>query len=51
MLFRSIDWALVDALTPYGGVRIEDDLVVTGDAPGAVRNLTREHLPVGGGRA
>ncbi len=50
-LAGDIDWALVDALTPYGGVRIEDDLVVTGDAPGAVRNLTREHLPLGGGAA
>lgn len=46
-----IDWALVDALTPFGGVRIEDDLVVVGEAEGAVRNLTREHLPAGGGRA
>ena len=34
-----IDWALVDRLQPYGGIRIEDDVLVTGD--GAV-NLTRE---------
>ena len=46
-----IDWKLVDALVPFGGVRIEDDLVVEGDGAGAVRNLTREHLPVGGGLA
>jgi len=45
---RLVDWALVDALAPLGGVRIEDDIhVVGGDA--VVRNLTREQLPVGGG--
>jgi Xaa-Pro dipeptidase len=39
-----VDWALVEALAPLGGVRIEDDLhVVGGDA--GTRNLTREHLP------
>ncbi len=43
-----VDWGLVDVLAPLGGVRIEDDVYVTG---GAVRNLTREHLPVGGGPA
>ena len=42
-----VDWALVDALTPFGGVRIEDDLLVTG--PEEHRNMTREHLPRGGG--
>jgi Xaa-Pro dipeptidase len=43
-----IDWKLVGALTDLGGVRIEDDLLVT---PGAhtTRNFTREHLPLGGG--
>jgi Xaa-Pro dipeptidase len=47
---KLVDWALVDALAPLGGVRIEDDIhVVGGDA--VVRNLTREHLPVGGGWA
>lgn len=35
------DWALIDALAPYGGVRVEDDVVVTGDGH---RNLTRPHL-------
>jgi Xaa-Pro dipeptidase len=45
---KLVDWGLVDALAPLGGVRIEDDIhVVGGDA--VVRNLTREHLPVGGG--
>ncbi len=45
-----VDWSLVDALTPFGGIRIEDDLFVAGDAPGAVENLTRPVLPVGGGQ-
>ena len=45
-----VDWNTVDALTPLGGVRIEDDILVTGgDDP--IRNLTREHLPTGGGPA
>jgi Xaa-Pro dipeptidase len=47
---KLVDWGLCDALAPLGGVRIEDDIhVVGGDA--VVRNLTREHLPVGGGWA
>ena len=37
-----IDWKVVERLKRFGGVRIEDDLVVTKD--GAV-NLTREFLP------
>ena len=41
-----IDWKLVDALALLGGVRIEDDLVVTATG---TRNLTREVLPRGGG--
>ncbi len=43
-----IDWPLCDELAQLGGVRIEDDLVVTG-GPQVTRNLTRELLPVGGG--
>jgi Xaa-Pro dipeptidase len=43
----SVDWKLVDAMAPLGGVRIEDDIVV--GRRDATRNLTREHLPVGGG--
>jgi Xaa-Pro dipeptidase len=35
----SVDWARVDAFRPYGGIRIEDDVVCTGDAP---LNLTRD---------
>ncbi|MCL2450025.1 MAG: Xaa-Pro dipeptidase [Polyangiaceae bacterium] len=42
-----VDWAAVDALAPLGGARIEDDLAITGEG---ARNLTREQLPVGGGR-
>ncbi|MEO0974322.1 MAG: M24 family metallopeptidase, partial [Pseudomonadota bacterium] len=36
---QHVDWSLVDALTPYGGIRIEDDVVATAHGP---RNLTRE---------
>jgi Xaa-Pro dipeptidase len=43
-----VDWRIVDALSPLGGVRIEDDLYVAG-GDAVVRNLTREHLPSGGG--
>jgi len=46
----SVDWARVDAVAGLGGARIEDDIVVTG-GPEVIRNLTREHLPVGGGRS
>lgn len=38
----AVDSGVVEALAPYGGVRIEDDVLCTADAP---RNLTREHLP------
>jgi Xaa-Pro dipeptidase len=41
-----VDWRLVDALAPLGGVRIEDDLLVLEHG---VRNFTREALPTGGG--
>lgn len=34
-----IDWARVDALRPFGGIRIEDNVVALPDGP---RNLTRE---------
>ncbi len=45
-----IDWRVVEELVPLGGVRIEDDLIVTGGAS-VIRNLTREVLPHGGGAA
>ena len=35
----SVDWNRVDAFRPYGGIRIEDDVVCTADAP---INLTRD---------
>ena len=36
---NSVDWSRVDAFRPYGGIRIEDDVLCTPDAP---LNLTRE---------
>lgn len=35
----AINWEKVETLMPYGGIRIEDNMVVTGGTP---RNLTRE---------
>jgi Xaa-Pro dipeptidase len=35
----AINWEKVDALAPYGGIRIEDNMLVTSGEP---RNLTRE---------
>lgn len=35
-------WNLIDELVPFGGMRIEDDVLVTSAAP---RNITREFLP------
>ncbi|MDF2696423.1 MAG: Xaa-Pro dipeptidase PepQ [Labilithrix sp.] len=43
---KLVDWNLVEALSPLGGIRIEDDVLVTSAGP---RNFTREVLPVGGG--
>ncbi len=37
-----VDWALVERLTPCGGIRVEDDVFVGKDG---VRNLTRPELP------
>jgi Xaa-Pro dipeptidase len=34
-----VDWNAIETLRPFGGVRIEDDVVV---AAGGIRNLTRE---------
>jgi Xaa-Pro dipeptidase len=45
-----VHWSVVSDLAVMGGVRIEDDVVVTGGS-GVMRNLTREVLPVGGGAA
>ncbi len=38
----TVDWKLVEALKPFGGVRVEDDLFVLA---GGVENVTREFLP------
>lgn len=40
----AVDWKRIDAFRPYGGIRIEDDVVCTGDAP---INLTRDAFAVG----
>jgi Xaa-Pro dipeptidase len=42
---KLVDWSLVDALAPLGGIRIEDDVLVTA---AGTRNFSREVLPVGG---
>jgi Xaa-Pro dipeptidase len=34
-----IDWAVVEELKPYGGVRIEDNVATTADKP---ENMTRD---------
>jgi Xaa-Pro dipeptidase len=36
------NWPLIDALAPFGGIRVEDNVVVTAQGH---RNLTRERLP------
>jgi Xaa-Pro dipeptidase len=38
----AFDWKRIDALAPCGGIRVEDNVLVTADGH---RNLTREHLP------
>jgi Xaa-Pro dipeptidase len=42
---KLVDWNVVEALSPFGGIRIEDDLLVLSKG---VRNFTREVLPIGG---
>ncbi len=36
------NWKLIDELRPYGGIRIEDNIVVRAEGP---QNLTRQYLP------
>ncbi len=38
----SINWNKIETMKPFGGIRIEDDIVVTESGH---RNLTREYLP------
>jgi Xaa-Pro dipeptidase len=38
----AFDWKQIDELSPLGGIRIEDNVVVTSEGH---RNLTRPHLP------
>ena len=38
----SVDWQRVEYFKPYGGIRIEDEVVCTDGEP---ENLTRPHLP------
>ena len=42
---KLVDWNKVEALAHFGGIRIEDDLLVLDKG---VRNFTREVLPIGG---
>jgi len=39
---RAFNWDEIDELLPCGGIRVEDNILVTSDGH---RNLTREHLP------
>jgi Xaa-Pro dipeptidase len=38
----AFNWGLIDALLPHGGIRIEDDVAVTGDGPD---DLSRPFVP------
>ena len=38
----AFNWELIDRLSSHGGLRTEDDVLVTDDGN---RNLTRPHLP------
>ena len=42
---KDVDWDKVEALKPYGGIRIEDDVVCTDGAP---ENLTRDAFALAG---
>ena len=43
----AIVWREVEQLAPLGGIRIEDDILVSGGA-NVIENFTRDYLPVGG---
>ncbi len=40
-LAQHLDWPLIERLSAFGGVRVEDDVLVTADGH---RNLTRPHI-------
>ena len=42
----NINHRLIEELRPFGGIRIEDDIVVRTNG---ITNLTRDLLPLGGG--
>ena len=42
---KLVDWNVVEAVAPFGGIRIEDDVLVLDKG---IRNFTREVLPIGG---
>jgi Xaa-Pro dipeptidase len=41
----AVNWPLVDLLATLGGIRIEDNIHVTGAPARPIENLTRAHLP------
>lgn len=41
---KDVDWKLVEALSAFGGIRIEDDVLVNASDDTPVRNMTREFL-------
>jgi Xaa-Pro dipeptidase len=37
---KAINWAVVDEFVPYGGIRIEDNIIIHQD--GTLENVTRQ---------
>ena len=40
---HAVNWTAVEAMIPYGGIRIEDNIAIV---DGATENLTQPHLPL-----
>jgi Xaa-Pro dipeptidase len=40
-LAEQFDWPTIERIAPFGGVRVEDDVLVTADGH---KNLTRPHI-------